>query len=471
MDMHPETLSPSHIVSQDEGLTLKFNSQQHLVDSIVGFKKTVSGNSLFQITMHCKCCKDRTYWFQKKEICVSGSRQLEQLASQVEEFYLNGVDISSQNTYYAEDDFEDEVLNWEGQNVIGTEVNCFSQNGMMSQNFQDNQKLIDGSSHLAGQPCGSAPARGAWNDIYFDFSDDEEGGNYQKRVKSNRQNAYEQRRSSGNDAEFSANPNSAFHRHHSQTYTLSNNLSSVIRQSEQIISENQNSMNNNHINNPNSHQNNNKSVTHLQHSMSFQGANQFGSKSKVQPISRKRKFDDFMPQPTSDMLILCRSQSDNSKQWQCQDAENQEIQNSIGQDSTKRRFLNYQGGSLNNQNPNKSYYVEIKNSIQTKQESLRQDSWGNTLESNNHSQNMNHQYQQHHQNFTNSFEQQNPFSCLKPVNLFQFGISSSSDSMSCSTNADFANHNFSNNPFQLQHQQQNQQQNHNHQQQTSYSNQ
>lgn len=51
-----------------QGLTLRFNQFDHLVDSIVDFKKTLLGNSLFQIKMYCRCCQGRTYWFSKKEI-------------------------------------------------------------------------------------------------------------------------------------------------------------------------------------------------------------------------------------------------------------------------------------------------------------------------------------------------------------------------------------------------------------------
>lgn len=46
-----------------------------------------------------------------KELSQNGSRELEILAFQVEEFYLSGVDISSQNTYYAEEDFDEDILN------------------------------------------------------------------------------------------------------------------------------------------------------------------------------------------------------------------------------------------------------------------------------------------------------------------------------------------------------------------------
>lgn len=63
---------------------------------------------MFQITMHCQCCKGRTYWFSKKEISQNGCLDLDNLATQVEELCLNGVDICSQNTYSAED-FDDDI--------------------------------------------------------------------------------------------------------------------------------------------------------------------------------------------------------------------------------------------------------------------------------------------------------------------------------------------------------------------------
>ena len=84
-------------------MTLRFNHQDHLVDSIVNFKKTFGGNSLFKLTMYCECCKNRTYWFSRKEIIQNGCGELDLLANQVEELYMKGVDICSQNTFYAED--------------------------------------------------------------------------------------------------------------------------------------------------------------------------------------------------------------------------------------------------------------------------------------------------------------------------------------------------------------------------------
>ena len=43
-------------------LTIKFDGKFHFVDSIVGFKKSPTGSSLFQLLMHCDCCSGRTYW-------------------------------------------------------------------------------------------------------------------------------------------------------------------------------------------------------------------------------------------------------------------------------------------------------------------------------------------------------------------------------------------------------------------------
>ncbi|CDW87422.1 UNKNOWN [Stylonychia lemnae] len=136
------------LVSEDEGLSIKFNQKVHLVDSIVGVKKTSCKNSLFQISMYCDCCKDRLYWFNLKEISQNGSKQLELLASQFEEFHMNGVEFSSQNTYYAEEDFDEDFLN-------GT--------------FDDTMNDDRGKN---------------MNDGYFDFSDEDE--TFERRKKSQR---------------------------------------------------------------------------------------------------------------------------------------------------------------------------------------------------------------------------------------------------------------------------------------------
>ena len=52
----------------DKNLMLRFNSIDHLVDSIIDFKITALGNSKFLIKMYCKCCEGRTFWFSRKEI-------------------------------------------------------------------------------------------------------------------------------------------------------------------------------------------------------------------------------------------------------------------------------------------------------------------------------------------------------------------------------------------------------------------
>ena len=88
-----------------------------------------------------------------KEICKNGSKELELLATQFEEFHMNGVEFSSQNTYYAEEDFDEDFLN-----------------GTCDTNMNDD-KLING--------CG-----GGMNDGYFDFSDEEDS--FEKRKKSSR---------------------------------------------------------------------------------------------------------------------------------------------------------------------------------------------------------------------------------------------------------------------------------------------
>jgi hypothetical protein len=37
-------------------VTINFSNFDHLVDSIVKFKRTGSGNGLFLLAMHCHCC-------------------------------------------------------------------------------------------------------------------------------------------------------------------------------------------------------------------------------------------------------------------------------------------------------------------------------------------------------------------------------------------------------------------------------
>jgi hypothetical protein len=65
---------------------------------------------------------------------------------------MNGVEFSSQNTYYAEEDFDEDFLN-----------------GTCDTNMNDER-------------CGNGNGRSGLNDGYFDFSDDEEI--YERRKKS-----------------------------------------------------------------------------------------------------------------------------------------------------------------------------------------------------------------------------------------------------------------------------------------------
>ncbi len=53
--------------------------------------------------MCCDCCKGRKYWFSRKEIERNGCAGLEELATQIHELYQNGIDFSSQMTYYNEE--------------------------------------------------------------------------------------------------------------------------------------------------------------------------------------------------------------------------------------------------------------------------------------------------------------------------------------------------------------------------------
>jgi hypothetical protein len=80
-----------------------------LVDSITQVKKTKMGGSMLQLAMHCKCCECRTFWFQRKEIDKNGSYHLQKLADQAEEFFQNGMDIQSENTFIG-DDCEDNLF-------------------------------------------------------------------------------------------------------------------------------------------------------------------------------------------------------------------------------------------------------------------------------------------------------------------------------------------------------------------------
>lgn len=74
-------------------LSIKFSGQDHLVDTIVRFKRTKMGKPLFRLSMYCPCCKSKQYWFCLSQIEESGTKKLVELALQVQEFYLEGIDI------------------------------------------------------------------------------------------------------------------------------------------------------------------------------------------------------------------------------------------------------------------------------------------------------------------------------------------------------------------------------------------
>ena len=80
----------------DDRLTIKVNGAEHLVDSIVQFRRSKVGISHFKLTMCCPCCKQQSIWHTKKYIQENACQQLVELAHQAEELGHFGVDIESQ---------------------------------------------------------------------------------------------------------------------------------------------------------------------------------------------------------------------------------------------------------------------------------------------------------------------------------------------------------------------------------------
>jgi hypothetical protein len=87
-----------HEALVDDRLTIKFDNNDHLVDTIIQFKKTKLGVPQFRLTMCCNCCRTRMYWFSVSKILEQGSPALVSLAKQVQELYQEGIDIESQKT-------------------------------------------------------------------------------------------------------------------------------------------------------------------------------------------------------------------------------------------------------------------------------------------------------------------------------------------------------------------------------------
>jgi len=91
-------LTEQRAQESDDQLTITLDGKTHLVDSIVQFKKTLTGISQFRLEMYCECCVNRTFWFSMSKLVSLGCSGLQELACQVEELYMEGVDIQSQKT-------------------------------------------------------------------------------------------------------------------------------------------------------------------------------------------------------------------------------------------------------------------------------------------------------------------------------------------------------------------------------------
>ena len=63
------------------GLTISYNEKAHFVDSIIDYKRTGLGTSLFKVAMFCECCQGRTFWFSKMKINKNGCQGLGELAN------------------------------------------------------------------------------------------------------------------------------------------------------------------------------------------------------------------------------------------------------------------------------------------------------------------------------------------------------------------------------------------------------
>ena len=62
-------------------LTIKIDGEDHVVDSIVQFKRTHTGCPQFRLAMCCQCCNSRLYWFSKYKLNEYGCKALRELAS------------------------------------------------------------------------------------------------------------------------------------------------------------------------------------------------------------------------------------------------------------------------------------------------------------------------------------------------------------------------------------------------------
>ena len=82
----------------DDQLKVRYNGNEHLVDSIVQVRRTKGGASHFKLAMCCLCCKGTTVWHSKGFLEANACKALIDLASQAEEFSHVGVDIQSQMT-------------------------------------------------------------------------------------------------------------------------------------------------------------------------------------------------------------------------------------------------------------------------------------------------------------------------------------------------------------------------------------
>ena len=98
--MMTDDLLPAHEngvnVPIDDRLIIRVNGSEHLVDSIVQFRRTKAGISHFKLAMCCICCKQQSTWHSKSFIEENACRQLVELAHQAEELGYVGVDIQSQ---------------------------------------------------------------------------------------------------------------------------------------------------------------------------------------------------------------------------------------------------------------------------------------------------------------------------------------------------------------------------------------
>jgi hypothetical protein len=53
----------------------------------------MTGKPLFRLSMCCTCCKNKRFWISKAQLEENGTRTLNDLASQVQELYFEGIDI------------------------------------------------------------------------------------------------------------------------------------------------------------------------------------------------------------------------------------------------------------------------------------------------------------------------------------------------------------------------------------------